>query len=422
MPSDHAAPVVQIKQSIRLPKQKATLAKSNTHSSTPQMVAYAAAAHRTSHAAPTTSPKTKFVTVKKGDTLALIFKKNDLSPQQLQKLLATPHGNDLKQIRPGETLEMTIDGNKRLIALRKKLDTTTTLLFAQQKNNQFTSKIQKKNIETRIAYASAEIEDSLFASGKRADLNDTLLMSLASIFTYDIDFALDIQPKDNFEILYEEIYIDGEKMGPGNILAAKFTNQGKVYEAIGFKDPKGQLNYYTPKGKSLKKAFTRTPVQYTRISSHFNPNRKHPILHHIRAHRGVDYAAPRGTPVKAAGKGKIVYIGKNGGYGNHIILQHGRQYSTLYGHLDRFSKNIRTGSSVDQGQVIGYVGKTGLATGPHLHYEFRVNGVHRNPLTVALPTAEDIPKTKKSPYLAHASQMLKLMDYHNKVMVARADI
>jgi len=215
-------------------------------------------------------------------------------------------------------------------------------------------------------------------------------MNLAGIFAWDVDFVLDIRAGDSFSVIYEELWRDSEKLGEGDILAAEFINQGQAFRAVRYQDPSGRVDYFTPEGTSVRKAFIRAPVAFSRVSSSFNPNRRHPVLHTIRAHRGVDYAAPRGTPVKAAGDGKIIHRGRKGGYGNAVILQHGSNITTLYAHLNGFSKSARNGSRVKQGDVIGYVGSTGLASGPHLHYEYRRNGVHMNPRTVKLPDADPI--------------------------------
>ena len=214
-------------------------------------------------------------------------------------------------------------------------------------------------------------------------------MELANIFGWDIDFALDIRAGDHFTVIYEERFLNGEKIGNGPILAAEFVNQGRSYKAIRYSDAGNRSDYYSPTGLSMRKAFLRTPVDFRRISSRFG-KRKHPILNRMRMHTGVDYAASRGTPIRAAGDGKVIHKGRKGGYGRTVIIQHGGRYSTLYAHMNSYRRGVYTGKRVKQGQIIGYVGSSGRATGPHLHYEFRVNGVHRNPLTVKLPSAKPI--------------------------------
>jgi len=274
-------------------------------------------------------------------------------------------------------------------------------------------------VELRQAYAAGTIEDSLFQSAQRAGLSDNLTMELAAIFGWDIDFALDIREGDHFAVVYEDKYLNGNKIGTGDIIAAEFTNRGTTYRAIRYTDASGHTDYYSPDGHSLRRAFLRTPVKFTRISSRFSLHRMHPILNRIRAHKGVDYAAPIGTPIRAAGDGKIIFRGRKGGYGRVIIIRHGSHYSTLYGHMSAFNSKVRLGSHVRQGQVIGYVGMSGLATGPHLHYEFRVNGVHRNPLTVKLPQAKPIEARYRDDFLRHAAPLVAQLELVKRTLLAR---
>lgn len=236
--------------------------------------------------------------------------------------------------------------------------------------------ISQRNL-SQYSFAQGTIYSSLFVAGKKAGLTSNLILEMATIFAWDIDFALDLRKGDQFVVIYTK----------DKILAASFTNRGQKHVAIRYTDKQGKTDYYSPQGHSLRKAFLRTPVKFSRISSHFNLKRKHPILNRIRAHRGVDYAAPTGTPVRATANGKIIFRGVYGGYGKTIIIRHQRKYSTLYAHLSRYHKKIRSGRRIQQGEIIGYIGSTGLATGPHLHYELRINGRHRNPLTVKLPKA-----------------------------------
>jgi murein DD-endopeptidase MepM/ murein hydrolase activator NlpD len=251
---------------------------------------------------------------------------------------------------------------------------------------------------------------------------DKLTMNLAGIFAWDIDFVLDIRRGDDFFILFEEIYQDGKFITDGEIVAAEFNNNGRTFRAVRFIDESGRSDYFTPDGRSVRKAFIRAPVDFTRISSSFNPRRKHPILNKIRAHRGVDYAAPRGTPIKAAGDGKVIFRGRKGGYGNAVILQHGGNISTLYGHMSKFANSSRIGRRVKQGQTIGYVGSTGLATAAHLHYEYRLNGVHRNPRTVKLPQAEPIKDEYRQDFLTAAGPILAELDRYKRTQIAAANV
>jgi murein DD-endopeptidase MepM/ murein hydrolase activator NlpD len=243
-------------------------------------------------------------------------------------------------------------------------------------------------------------------------------MDLANIFGYDIDFALDIRDGDEFEVIYEEKLVEGKKVGTGNILAARFTNRGKLYSAVRYTNSQGNSTYYRADGSSMRRAFIRTPVDFARISSRFSNGRRHPVLNKIRAHKGVDYAAPRGTPIKATGDGKVVLAGRKGGYGNTVVIQHGQRYRTLYAHMNGFAKGIRNGSKVSQGQIIGYVGTTGLSTGPHLHYEFQVNGVHVDPLSQKLPMADPIAGTERKRFLQQSQPLLARMEQERATQLA----
>tara|TARA_R110002110_G_scaffold271566_1_gene486903 strand:+ start:1830 stop:3344 length:1515 start_codon:yes stop_codon:yes gene_type:complete len=372
-------------------------------------------------AASFSAPKThiEHFTIEHGRSLAYYFQKAKLPPIELHNVLTSiKHSRYLKKIFAGQVISMKSEEPGTLDQLTLKLNPTKELKIIRGTDNKFTSTIIEKPIERRVTFRGGTIKDSLFLTGKRENLSEKLIMELAQIFEYDIDFALDIKPNDHFKVLYEDHYVEGKKIGHGAILTAEFGANNKVYKAIRYTNAQNQSAYYSPKGESLKKAFIRTPVEFTRISSHFNLKRKHPVLHKIRAHRGVDYAAPTGTPVKASGSGKVIFVGRKGGYGNAIILQHGSRYSTLYAHLSKFAKGIRNDKKISQGQVIGYVGSTGLASGPHLHYEFRINGIHKNPLTVPLPNGKSIPKSELATFKQHASQYLALLDETEKMTVA----
>lgn len=357
-------------------------------------------------------------TISQGGNLGAYFQQAGLESRSLQEVLATRDAHYLKRVYPGQTLSIQKNSEGKLLSLHFDVDPLTSLVIARQDNGTLKSRVEEKPIEKRVAFGGSRIHESFFVAGKHAKLDDALIMELANIFAYDIDFAQDIKPNDHFKVLFEEYFVNGVKVGNGPIVAAEFVNNGKRYRAIRYTDSDGKANYYTPEGQSLKKAFIRTPVQYTRISSHFNLQRKHPILHKIRAHKGVDYAAPTGTPVKATGRGKVAFVGKKSGYGNTIILQHGQKYSTLYAHLSRFSKSLKPGQTIKQGQIIGFVGSTGLASGPHLHYEFRINGTHHNPLTVSLPKADGVSSKVKPQFLASVKELFHLMDHHEKILVA----
>lgn len=347
--------------------------------------------------------------IRSGDTLSALFDRNGLSAQELLKVTSDQVAIEpLKRLYPGEQLKLRIK-DETLAELVYDYDLTHSLHMVRVGDG-FESKIVEKPLETRTAKSSGIINDSLFLSAQAVGLSDKLTMELAGIFGWDIDFALDIRQGDSFAVIYEEIFLNGEKVRDGKIIAASFSNRGQTFEAVRYTDSEGSSDYYTPEGRSMRKAFLRTPMDFSRISSGFNLARLHPVLNKIRAHKGVDYAAAIGTPIKATGDGRVVFRGVKGGYGNTIVIQHGSTYSTLYAHMSAYARGIQNGSRVRQGQVIGYVGKSGLATGPHLHYEFLVNGTHRNPLTVALPDAQPLPKGYMADFKAKAEPLLTSLD------------
>ncbi len=350
------------------------------------------------------------VTVKSGDSLAKIFSRQKLPPKQLHEILSGGGlATKLKRIYPGQTLRLRTSSEDGLHELLYKLDAMNEVQILQSDSG-FTSQLITRIPERRVTHASATIKNSLFLAAKKANLPDNITMEVAGIFGWDIDFALDIRSGDEFSVIYEALFLDGEPIGTGNILAAEFTNNKKQFQAVRYTDKKGHSDYYARDGRSMRKTFLRTPVSFTRISSRFSKGRKHPILNRIRAHHGVDYAAPRGTPVKSTGAGKIVLRGNKGGYGKTVVVQHGSRYSTLYAHLSRYARGLKNGSRVQQGQVIGYIGSSGLATGPHLHYEFRVNGTHRNPLTVKFPSAAPLAKQYRNDFNNVSQNLLSQLE------------
>ncbi len=348
------------------------------------------AATATPHASSPATEAWTEVTVRKGDTLSGILRREGYDGTEISQAVRTnPQAGTLRQLHPGETLRLRAGDGARVAELVYQTGPGEVLRLTWQQDR-FNATRETRALENRIAYVSGSIESSLFEDGQKAGLSDALIMKLVEIFGWDIDFALDLRRGDNFAVIYEEKYWQGQKITDGAILAAEFVNQGQAHRAIGHRDANGSIAYYAPDGTSLRQSFLRTPVQFSRISSRFTAGRYHPILKTWRAHQGVDYAAPIGTPVRATSAGRIASLGWNGGYGNCIVIRHNATYSTVYAHLSRYSGQLRAGSSVEQGQIIGYVGATGLATGPHLHYEFRVNGEHRNPLTYHFPGAAPI--------------------------------
>jgi len=357
------------------------------------------------------------LTIKSGDTLDRLFRRHDLSLGHLAAIVKLPDaGEYLRKLKPGDELEIKHEEGQ-LVSLYRELGLTSALMISKQEDG-FSAEIIERPIELRKRRAYGRIESSLFESGTSAGLSDKVIMNLAGIFAWDIDFVLDIRQFDDYYLLYEEIYQDGEYVADGEIVAAEFNNNGRSVQAIRFVDRDGRSDYFTPDGRSMRKAFLRAPVDFSRISSSFNPRRRHPVLNTIRAHRGVDYAAPKGTPIKAAGDGKVIFRGVKGGYGNTVILQHGGNITTLYAHMSGFDRKAGMGKRVSQGQNIGYVGATGLVTAAHLHYEYRLNGVHRNPRTVELPQAEPIRSEYKQQFLTAVEPILDELLQYKRTQIA----
>lgn len=360
-------------------------------------------------------------TIASGDSLSKVFKGFGLSPTLLHQLVnSSKTAKQLARIKPGQILKVHLDDEDRFTELMLVTSRTRTLNIVRDDEG-FSADWTERDVELRENQVFGTIESSLFADAQQAGLSDRLIMELAAIFGWDIDFALEIRAGDRFSVVFSERWLDGEKLGDGPILAAEFVNRGNVYRAVRFEDDKGHASYYSPDGKSMRKAFLRAPVDFRRISSKFRKERYHPVLGKKRPHKGVDYAAATGTPVRAAGDGKVIFRGRKGGYGNTVILQHANKYTTLYAHLSRYNKNARRGQRVKQGQTIGYVGQTGLATGPHLHYEFRVSGVHRNPLTVKLPTAAPLAKKYRTAFSKQSRPLLARLDALSETLVANAE-
>lgn len=358
------------------------------------------------------------IKVKPGDSMAQIFKRRGLSPRDLHEILnAHELATALKHLLPGQTIYLQTDGD-RLLALKFDLDLTQTLLVRKQ-DGVFTSEIITVELETRVEQAQGIINESLFLAAQAAGLPDKIIMQLIDIYGWDIDFRLDIRQGDSFKVIYEERYKNRDKVAVGPVLAAEFINRDRIIRTARYERDGGGFDYYTEDGVNMRKAFLRNPLNFSRISSHFNLKRKHPVLNRIRAHKGVDYAAASGTPIKATGDGTIQHIGNKGGYGKTIIVQHGGKYSTLYAHMSRYRKGLKRGHAVKQGQVIGYVGRSGLATGPHLHYEFRVNGRHHNPLTVELPAAENVPLADMGGFKIQSAHLFALLDTSDPRLLAQ---
>jgi murein DD-endopeptidase MepM/ murein hydrolase activator NlpD len=349
------------------------------------------------------------VVVSRNDTMDAIFRRMALDKSDLAAIRNLPGiRQSLDFLKPGDAIQVTHTNGGEIRELSRKVSETETLKVVREDAG-FAAKMISNPVETQIRTAVAVIDSSVFQAAEASGISDGVALKLAGVFAWDIDFVLDIRAADRFTVTYEQIYQDGRYLHDGDVLAAEFVNNGKVFRAVRFTADGGAASYYTPDGKPMRKAFLRAPVDFTRVSSVFDPNSMHPILNRIRGHMGIDYAAPTGTPIHAAGDGRVSFEGTRGGYGNAVMLLHSNSVSTLYGHMSRFAKNIHLGSHVNQGDIIGYVGMTGLATGPHLHYEYLMNGVHMNPQTVRLPGAEPLRAEALSQFRAITAPLLSTL-------------
>jgi murein DD-endopeptidase MepM/ murein hydrolase activator NlpD len=355
--------------------------------------------------------------VRRNDTLDRIFRQLKLNLTDLASIRELPGvQQQLDRLRPGDTIRLVHDDDGLVQSLSRRISETEVLSVTRVEGAgraPFAAEVVATPLEIRESRAHGTIDSSLFVAARAAGVSPEIILRLANdIFGWDIDFALDIQPGDRFSLIYEQKFREGEYIGDGRVLAADFVNNGTTHRAIYYESADGKIaDYFTPDGRSMRRQFLRAPLDFTRISSNFNPRRQHPILNMIRAHKGVDYAAPTGTIIKAAGDGRVSFVGTKGGYGRAVIIEHGGGISTLYGHMSRFARGLGSGDRVKQGATIGYVGSSGAATGPHLHYEYRINGIHKNPRTVPLPDAAPIPesylvefKSRSAPVLARLDQ------------------
>lgn len=335
------------------------------------------------------------LTVRKGDNLAKLFERAGLSPTQLHEVLQSgPEAKALTRIFPGQKLAFQVNDNGQLQALRYQENQLNTTEIHRD-DSSFVAEKTSREPEVRHQFANAGITSSFYKSALDAGLSDNMILQFANIFSGVIDFVLDIRSDDRFTVMYDEYYLDGKKIGDGPILAAAFTNQGETHLAYRYVYANGDVGYFSPEGISMRKTFMRAPLDFIRISSPFSLNRVHPLFKTGRPHRGIDYAAPAGTPVYAAGDGRVAQSSFSPSNGNFVVIEHGSTYATKYLHLQK--RAVNPGQRVKQHQLIGWVGSTGWATGPHLHYEFLVNGVHFNPANIAskLPKAEHIAASEK---------------------------
>ena len=361
------------------------------------------------------------VNVRSGDSLYRIFGRTGLPQTDLQHLLASgSDGKKLRRLRPGQSITFRREPDGRISRFHHEVDRLTTVEFTRAGDG-FTSRVVTRDYDRHIAVKSGVIRSSLFAAAD--GVPDQVVYQLVSILGWDIDFARDLRRGDSFSLLYEELRVDGRKVRTGDVLALEFRSQraGEPIRAFRYTDSSGATDYFTPDGRSLRRAFMRNPLRFNRISSRFSESRLHPVLRVKRPHRGVDYAAPRGTAVRATGRGRVSFVGRKGGYGKTIVLTHGNGYTTLYAHLSRYAKGARKGEQIQQGQLIGYVGSTGVSTGPHLHYEFRINGVHRDPLTVTLPRAAPLDKQELKRFRRTVGPLVARIDNLGATQLASLD-
>lgn len=353
--------------------------------------------------------ETMVLPVRRNDTLSGLFDRAGLAARQLTTLMSSAEAAEpLKRIYPGETLVVhRRDDEVVRIDYRPDLQRTWVIEPADEG---YVGRWENREFERRVSTRQVMIENSLYESAVDAGLSESTILQVAELFGWDIDFALDIRRGDQLALVFEELWLDGERVRDGDVMAAKFVNAGRSYQALRYDRPDGTPDYFDQDGRSLRKQFLRTPVDFRRISSGFTNRRWHPVLGIKRPHRGVDYAASPGTPVRVTGKGKVALVGTKGGYGRTVIVQHGQATRTLYAHLKGYAKGLRAGQRVEQGQVIGYVGSSGVATGPHLHYEFQVAGVHRNPLTVKLPDAAPLPKSEHERFALETQTLRSTLD------------
>jgi len=362
----------------------------------------------------------EIVTTRPGDTLASIFKRLGLSHQTLQTILqGNPHAKLLSNIKPNQQLQFLIHNQnleKLIIPVNAK-----EFLIVEHENNRYTSKINMHKVGSHNRYVTATIHGSLYGTAKRMNIPYKLIQQMTEIFNWEINFARDVQDGDQFTIIYKAFFIENRQIGTGEIVAVTYTTRNKSHQAIRHTLANGDYDYFTPEGANLRKAFTRYPIKFSHISSTFSLSRMHPTLHYRRPHKGVDLAAPLGTPILATGDGRIKVIGQHNGYGNMVKIVHNKTYSSIYGHMLKFQKGLAKGDYIKRGQIIGYVGQTGLATGPHCHYEFHINEQPKNPTTVDLPHALPVPTREMAAFKANAGTLLAHMKLYEEAHLAQVD-
>lgn len=359
--------------------------------------------------------------VQRGDTVAELLRRMNVDDAAASNYLRSdPAAESFRQLGVGRAVQAETGADGDLLALRY-LSNNGNRIVIEKNADGFKTSVLPAQLEQRVFMRTGEIKSTLFAATDAAGLPEPAANQLADIFSGDIDFHRDLRKGDKFTVVYEVAYSNGEPVRTGRIQAAEFVNQGKSYRAMYFQTDSNHGDYYTPDGKSMRKAFLRSPLEFSRISSGFSLSRLHPVLGTWRAHRGVDYAAPIGTKVKATADGTVSFVGKQGGYGNVVVVDHQGRYNTVYGHLSRFAKGIHRGQHVVQGDIVGHVGMTGLASGPHLHYEFKINGQQRDPLRVALPDAAPISELQKDAFQEATRNLIGQLALLHNTSLAKLD-
>lgn len=350
--------------------------------------------------------------VKDGENLSIIFENFGVPLNTAYKIFRLDSKNIVTNIKPGEKMRFEYSG-ENLTSIEIIKDRIDSILISL--NPEIVFKNITKSIELVESYKGGTIQSSFYEAALDADIPEAIIMDFAYIYGWDVDFVFDIREGDEFHVIYETPYSEGEKVKNGDIVLAKFINKGKTYYANRFFTSKSKKEYFDEEGNNMQKAFLRAPLDFAYISSHFNPNRMHPVLHKIRAHNGVDYAAKRGSPIRTTGDGVVSFVGQRNGCGKEIVIKHSNEYSTRYCHLENFSKGLKKGKKVLQGETIGFVGSSGLATGPHLHYEFKIGNKRIDPIKVKLPSAEPVPQNLKLSFDTLLNNNKKSMEEFNKL-------
>jgi len=359
--------------------------------------------------------------IQRGDTVASILARLNVNDAEaLAYLLQAKDVRTLYQLIPGRTIRAVTSDDGKLESLTY-VNKGGRRLHVTRSASGFSASEELPQTEQWILQSSGEIETSLFAATDSSGIPESVALQLAEIFSSDIDFHRDLRNGDRFSLVYEAIVGDGEFLGVGRVLSAEFINQGRTLRAVFFRDDQGRNGYYTPAGRNVRKAFLRSPIEFSRVTSGFTNSRFHPVLQTWRAHKGIDYGAPAGTRVRATADGHVTFVGRKGGYGNVVVVRHPNGYETLYAHLSAFSQGIKAGRRVGQGEVVGFVGSTGLATGPHLHYEFHVNGVHQNPMKLAIPPGPPITAQLRPEFDKSSAPLLERLDILRHTDLARLD-